>query len=59
LALALGDNEMFDANMLTRMRIGPTHNISGGKYAWRTGFEEFVDQDTPIDRQAGMLCQAD
>ena len=59
LTLAFGDDPVFDANPLAGVRIGPACDVSGGEDAGRAGLEVLVDCDAAIDREAGLLREAE
>ncbi len=54
LALALSNDPVLDAQPLAAVRIGPAGNISGSKNTRRAGLQIVVDQNSAIDRQAGL-----
>jgi hypothetical protein len=49
LALALGDNPMFDANSLTGQPIRPSRDITGSEDARDAAFEVLIDDNAAID----------
>src|SRR5665213_3784452 len=49
LALALGDDPMFDSNPLTGQPIGPARDVAGGEDAWNAALEVLIDDDAAID----------
>jgi len=55
LSLALRYDPVLHPDPLTRVRIGPSCNITGGEYARCTCFEVFVDCNAAIDRQPRRL----
>src|SRR5437660_1971139 len=58
LSHALSNHPVLDANSLAGVRIGPTGGIASCEDSGRTSFEVFVDFDTPIDREPGLLGQS-
>src|SRR4029077_1650183 len=57
LALTLGHDPMFDANVLASPRIRPTRHVAGGKHARYPRFEKLVDDDPAIHGEARTLGQ--
>src|SRR6185437_1136192 len=57
LALALGDDPMFDTNPLTGQSVGPARDVAGGEDAWNAALEVLIDDDTAIDREPGLFRQ--
>src|SRR6266851_9073560 len=57
LSHALSNHPVLDANSLTGVRIGPAGGITSCEDSGHAGFEVFVDYDTPIDREPGLLGQ--
>src|SRR6266853_2306356 len=58
LSHALSNHPVLDANSLAGVRIGPTGSIASCEDSGHTGFEVFIDCDTPIDREPGLLGQS-
>ena len=59
LALALGDDPMFDANSLTGQPVGPARDVAGSEDAWNAALEVLIDDDTAIDREPRLFRQRD
>src|SRR6185437_6915602 len=51
LALALGDDPVFDANLLTGQPVGPARDVAGSEDAWDAALEVLIDDDAAIDSE--------
>ena len=59
LALALGDDEMLDADRFAAVRIRPARDVAGREHMPGAGLEELVDQHAAVDGEAGLFGQRD
>ena len=59
LALALGDDPMFDANSLTGEPVRPARDIAGSEDAWDAGLEVLIDDNAAIDLESCLFRQRD
>jgi|SRR5580704_1096280 hypothetical protein len=57
LTLALGDNPVFDADMLSGQPVWPAGNIASGIDIRRACLQEFVHHDAAIDAKPRRLCK--
>ena len=55
LALAFGNDPMFNPESLARVRIQPPRNVAGGKNSRHAGLEVLVYGDTPVDLETSRL----
>src|ERR1700738_2475222 len=55
LTLSFSHHPLLDANPLAGVRIGPAGCIASCEDSGHAGFEVFVDFDTPIDGEPGLL----
>lgn len=55
LTLALCYDPVFDADPIAGVRIGPSRDVAGRKYARRARFEVFIDCNAAIEPQASLL----
>ena len=55
LALALGDDEMLDADRFAAVRIRPAGDVAGREHAWRARLEELVDEHSAVDGEPGLF----
>ena len=55
LALALGDDPMFDANSLTGQPVRPSRDITGSEDARDAGLEVLIDDNTAIDLESCLF----
>jgi hypothetical protein len=55
LALAFGNDPMFNPEILARVRIQPPRNVAGGKNFRHAGLEVRVHGDTPVDLETSTL----
>src|SRR5215467_8586495 len=58
LPLTLSDHPMLDANSLAGVWIRPAGDVAGSENSGGTGFQVFVDCDTPIDVEPSLLGQS-
>src|SRR5665213_2804449 len=59
LALALGDNPMFDANSLTAQSVRPTRDVAGSEDAWDARLEALIDDNAAINLDPRLFRQRD
>ena len=59
LALALGDDPVFDTNSLTGQPVRPACDVADSEDAWNAALEVFIDDDTAIDREPRLFRQRD
>src|SRR5262245_7843987 len=57
LPLPLGDHPVLNPDPLTGPAIWPAGDVAGRKNPGRAGLQIFVDDDAPVDRQAGLSGQ--
>ena len=59
LALALGDDPMFDADSLTGKPVRPARDVAGSEDALDAGFEVLIDDSAAIDLESRLFRQRD
>jgi hypothetical protein len=59
LTLAFSNDPMFYPQSSIRVRVGPTGDVSRGKYILGAGLEEFVDGDTVVDEDSRPFSQSE
>jgi len=59
LALALGDDPMFDAGSLTGKPVRPVRDVAGSEEALDAGFEVLIDHSAAIDLESRLFRQRD
>ena len=58
LTLTLGDDPVFDADMLPGQPVGPAGNVASGIDIRHACLQEFVHHDAAIDSESRRLCKA-
>ena len=57
LTLALGNDPVLHANRLAAVRIRPSRNIAGRENSSGIGLQVRIDEDTMVEREAGLFRQ--
>jgi hypothetical protein len=57
LSLTFGHRPVLNANVLSRVRIGPADDIAGGEDVRIAGLKPGVDEHAAVDRQPGLFCE--